>query len=116
VASGVALLMEAQSRKRRHNLFPMQATESVRVAGDEEAVVAGRRATRRKREGMHELRGQSAVTQIAPKFVTCLRRHRQAAENVSGRWAEFFPAPVKIGSIQASAVRLRRAVRDTLAP
>jgi hypothetical protein len=116
VASGVAPLMTAQSRKWWHNLFPMQATESVRGARDNEAAVAGRRATRRKREGTHELRGQSAVMQTAPKFVPCLRRHRQAAENVSGRGAEFFPAPVKIGSIRASAVRLGRAVRDTLAP
>jgi hypothetical protein len=42
VASDAAPLIAAQSRKRRHNLFPMLATESTRGARDEAAAVTGR--------------------------------------------------------------------------
>jgi type II secretory pathway pseudopilin PulG len=115
VASGATPLMAAQSRKRRRNLFLMQATESVRGAGDEAVAAAGRRASGRKGEGMHGLRGQSAATQTAPKFGPCLRRRGQVAKNALGRWAGFFPASVKIGPIRASAVCLCWAVGDTLA-
>jgi hypothetical protein len=42
VASHAAPLMAAQSRKRGRILFPTQATESTRGAGEEAAAVAGR--------------------------------------------------------------------------
>jgi hypothetical protein len=114
VASGAAPLMAAQSRKQRRSLFLMQATESVRGGRDEAAAVAGRWALERKGEGPHGLCGQSTATQTAPKFGPYLCRRRQATENASGRWAGFFPAPIKSRLIQVSAVRLRRAVGDAL--
>jgi hypothetical protein len=54
-------------------------------------------------------RGQSMATQTAPKFGTRLRRRGQ---NAPGRWAGFFPIPIKIGANRTSVVRLCRTVRD----
>jgi hypothetical protein len=73
----------------------MQATESVRGAGDEATTVAGMLAPGRKGEGTRGLHGQSAAMQTVYKFELCLRRRGQAAENASGRWARFFPARSK---------------------
>jgi hypothetical protein len=59
-------------------------------------------------------RNQSAAIQTAPKFGLRLRRRGRRSQNASGRWAWFFPAPIKNGPIRTSAVHLRRTVGDAL--
>jgi hypothetical protein len=108
VASGAAPLMAAQSRKRRCSLFLMQATESARGVGDEAAtLLAG---------GPPGERGRARMDcTVSP------RRHKPRPNLghvcvAAGRLPKMRWAPIKIGPIQASAVCLRWAVGDTLAP
>jgi hypothetical protein len=72
VASDGAPLMAAQSRKRQRSLFPMQAAESTRGAGDESGRGRCQVSLRAKRGGH--------------AFATC----EQAGKNISGRWEHFF--------------------------